>query len=78
MSLSFDNLKAEIAEILDISKDDLRRDTALMGSEHWDSFAILSAVALANQYTKKDVSLGDLSKLPTVNDLVLLLQGLKG
>lgn len=77
MKLSFENLKNEIAEILDISKDEVRTDTVLTGSEHWDSFAMLSAVALVTQYTEKQVSLGELSELATVNDFVSLLQDLK-
>ncbi|MBD1582310.1 acyl carrier protein [Pseudoalteromonas sp. S16_S37] len=77
MKLSFENLKNEIAEILDINSDEVHTDTALTGSDHWDSFAMLSAVALVTQYTEKQVSLGDLSNLATVNDFVSLLQNLK-
>ncbi|TMP39179.1 hypothetical protein CWB96_13850 [Pseudoalteromonas citrea] len=77
MTISFENLQGDLAEILDVKVTEVTADTELTGSEHWDSFAMLSAVALVTQYTEKQVTLGDLSHLATINDFISLLKKLK-
>jgi acyl carrier protein len=51
--------------------------TVLKGNEKWDSFAMLTVVALITENTGKQITLQDISKLTTVSDLVGLFQKLK-
>lgn len=77
MQLNFENIQPLLAEILDIGVADLQPSTILNGSEKWDSFAMLSAVALATEHTGRQLTLHDVSKLKTVANFVELLQKLR-
>lgn len=70
MQLNFEQLKPQIAEILEVSLADIYPETRLDGNEMWDSFAMLSAVALVTEHTGKQIALEQLSKLATVTDFV--------
>ncbi|NMM29057.1 MAG: acyl carrier protein [Glaciimonas sp.] len=78
MQLNFESLRTHIAKTLDINPNELEPFTTLNGNEKWDSFAMLSAVALVTEYTGKQITLQDIVKLKTVSDLVDLVQKLKG
>ncbi|WP_342612400.1 acyl carrier protein [Burkholderia ambifaria] len=78
MELNFENLRPQIARALDINTTDLESTTILSGNEKWDSFAVLSVVALVTEHTGKQLTLPDVAKLGTVSDLVSLVQRLKG
>ncbi|WP_175674647.1 acyl carrier protein [Burkholderia ambifaria] len=78
MELNFENLRPQIARALDINTTDLDPTTILSGNEKWDSFAVLSVVALVTEHTGKQLTLPDVAKLGTVSDLVSLVQRLKG
>lgn len=78
MQLNFDNLRSQIATALDINPADLDPTTILSGNKKWDSFAILSVVALVTEHTGKQLTLPDVAKLETISDLVALVQKLKG
>lgn len=73
----FENLERQIAEILEIDPNHLHSDTILDGNESWDSFAMLSTVALITEYTGKQVTLDRISGLATVFDLITLFKKLK-
>ncbi|WP_414440214.1 acyl carrier protein [Burkholderia sp. 22PA0106] len=78
MQLYFESLRPQIAKALDIDPANLELTTMLSGNEKWDSFAILSVVALVTEHTGKQLTLPDVAKLGTVSDLVGLVQKLKG
>ena len=77
MELSFENMRDQLAEILNISVNDVKPDTALEGSENWDSFAMLSTVAIVTQKTGKQVTLDDVSQFKKVSDFIDFLKRLK-
>lgn len=77
MELSFESLKEEISIILDVKSEEVKINTELRGSAHWDSFAMLSAVALVTKYTGAQLSTDDVSKLATVNDFISLINNSK-
>jgi acyl carrier protein len=78
VQINFENLRPQIAKALDVDPGELQLTTILSGSEKWDSFAILSAVALVTEHTGKQITLQDVVKLEAVSDLVNLVQRLKG
>lgn len=78
MQMNFENLRPQIAKALDINPSDLEPTTILSGNENWDSFAILSVVALVTEHTGKQLTLPDVAKLVAVSDLVSLVQKLNG
>ncbi|AOR72867.1 hypothetical protein BBJ41_35335 [Burkholderia stabilis] len=78
MQLNFENLRPQIAKALDIDPADLEPATILSGNEKWDSFAVLSVVALVTEHTGKQLTLPDVAKLGAVSDLVDLVRKLKG
>jgi acyl carrier protein len=77
MQLTFENLQQDIAGALDVLPNELAPTTVLKGNEKWDSFAMLTVVALITENTGKQITLQDISKLTTVSDLVGLFQKLK-
>lgn len=74
MHLNFEGLRLQIAEILETEPSELKLSTALNGNGQWDSFAMLSAVALVTKHTGKQITLSDVSNLETVTDFVGLVQ----
>jgi len=78
MQENFEVLRPQIAKALEIHVDELEPSTVLTGNEKWDSFAVLSVVALVTEHTGKQITLTDVAKLTSVSDIVHLVQTLKG
>lgn len=70
MQYDFESLQHVIAKILAVKPEDIQLTTPLSGNENWDSFAMLSAVALVTEHTGKQLTVNDMSSLITVADLV--------
>ncbi len=63
----------EIADILEVSNEEVVLDKPLDEYEAWDSVAVLSVISLVNDQTGRFLHASDILKLNTVQDLVNLL-----
>lgn len=70
MQYDFESLQPIIATILAVKPEDIQLTTPLIGNDDFDSFAMLSAVAIVTEHTGKQLTVNDMSSLITVEDFV--------
>ncbi|MDC3203594.1 acyl carrier protein [Prochlorococcus sp. AH-716-B04] len=63
----------ELSEALDIT-DQVLEDSVTLDSLGWDSLAVISSIALIDEYFNKTVSAKELSECKTIGDLIKLSQ----
>lgn len=63
----------EVNEQLDIDDVEIKIDTNLQDIEDFDSFAILSLVALIHKKFKVQLKANKLQKIKTISELILLI-----
>lgn len=61
----------ELAESLELEKKDLNIDTKFENIA-WDSLAIISSIALIDEYFNKTISAAQISSCETIGDLINL------
>ena len=67
-----DNLKPfleELAEALDIEDQELEVTTKLEDLD-WDSLAVISSIALIDEYFNRKISANEISQCSTIGDLL--------
>lgn len=74
VEMSIGSLIENLAEILEIDEKELEPNAVLQDLEQWDSFSVLSVVALVTEKTGRQITIQDLEDCKTVNDLLKLFK----
>ena len=64
----------ELEEIIEVEAGSLTPDDKLNGTDAWDSLAVVSFMAVADEKFGKRLSGKQLDKVATVADLILMLE----
>jgi acyl carrier protein len=73
MQMNFENLQSHLASIFDVEPAILQPNAIFSELDQWDSFAILSIVALVTEHTGTQITVREVEKLVCVQDLATLL-----
>ncbi len=69
-----DEIREELADILEVEEDEIFEDARLDSFETWDSVAVLGVIALINEKTGKYPHADEIGDLGTIGELVKLLE----
>lgn len=65
-----------LAEAIELPPDAIKKDTKL-SSINWDSLAVISCIALADEYFEVMLSGEDLTKANTIEDILTMISNKK-
>lgn len=77
MKMDMETLKEKLANILEVDVVSLNGSTMLSEQEQWDSFAALSVVALLTEYTGKQITVKEMERISTIDELLHLFNDSK-
>jgi len=77
MKMNMEMLQEKLAEILEMNVTSLNGSTVLNEQDQWDSFSVLSIVALITEHTGKQITVKEMNGVSTIDDLLRLFNDFK-
>jgi acyl carrier protein len=74
MQIKLEGLRPHLATIFEVDPATLQANTVFRELELWDSFSMLSIVALITEHTGKQITIRDLDKTVSIDDLGIFFE----